>query len=245
MPRKTKKTKYSTELAFTIIEVVLVLAIAGLIFAMVFIGLPMLQRSQRNAQRRRDVDRVYAAVVEYKSHNNNRLPVRNFYFDYNFISRYVDENCEFSPQAGSDNANYEGCGEEFTDPDGTIYSVHADASINTGYKGNAKAVLASSTKGASPLTQLATSGGAYDEEGYEDVPIVFDHVIYILAGFRCANIEGKIYNTGRPNDFVVGMHLEGGMSYCKDDNDPAESNRPSSEYEQNRLQNIGPIKHFM
>ena len=33
---------------FTIIEVVLVLAIAGLIFLMVFIALPALQRSQRN-----------------------------------------------------------------------------------------------------------------------------------------------------------------------------------------------------
>ena len=37
---------------FTIIEVVLVLAIAGLIFAMVFIALPALQRSQRDSQRK-------------------------------------------------------------------------------------------------------------------------------------------------------------------------------------------------
>ena len=38
---------------FTIIEVVLVLAIAGLIFLMVFIALPTLQRSQRDTQRRK------------------------------------------------------------------------------------------------------------------------------------------------------------------------------------------------
>ena len=38
---------------FTIIEVVLVLAIGGLIFLMVFIALPALQRSQRDAQRNR------------------------------------------------------------------------------------------------------------------------------------------------------------------------------------------------
>lgn len=37
---------------FTIIEVVLVLAIAGLIFLMVFIALPALQRGQRDTQRR-------------------------------------------------------------------------------------------------------------------------------------------------------------------------------------------------
>ncbi|MBS7346174.1 MAG: type II secretion system protein, partial [Candidatus Sacchiramonaceae bacterium] len=36
---------------FTIIEVVLVLAIAGLIFLVVFIALPALQRNQRDTQR--------------------------------------------------------------------------------------------------------------------------------------------------------------------------------------------------
>ncbi|MBS7346622.1 MAG: prepilin-type N-terminal cleavage/methylation domain-containing protein [Candidatus Sacchiramonaceae bacterium] len=41
-----KNKKYG----FTIIEVVLVLAISGLIFLMVFIALPALQRSQRNSQ---------------------------------------------------------------------------------------------------------------------------------------------------------------------------------------------------
>ena len=43
------------EKGFTIIEVVLVLAIAGLIFLMVFIARPALQRGQRDTQRRDDV----------------------------------------------------------------------------------------------------------------------------------------------------------------------------------------------
>lgn len=37
---------------FTIIEVVLVLAIAGLIFMMVFIALPALQRNQRDTKKK-------------------------------------------------------------------------------------------------------------------------------------------------------------------------------------------------
>ena len=37
---------------FTIIEVVLVLAVAGLIFVMVFVALPALQRAQRDNSRR-------------------------------------------------------------------------------------------------------------------------------------------------------------------------------------------------
>ena len=54
---------------FTIIEVVLVLAIAGLIFLMVFLALPALQRSQRDAQRKRDIAVIRAAVENYRSNN--------------------------------------------------------------------------------------------------------------------------------------------------------------------------------
>ena len=42
--------KHKQKQGFTIIEVVLVLAIAALIFLMVFMALPALQRSQRDTQ---------------------------------------------------------------------------------------------------------------------------------------------------------------------------------------------------
>jgi len=59
---------------FTIIEVVLVLAIAGLIFLMVFIALPALQRTQRDSQRKNDIGRVQTAITSYQSNNRNSLP---------------------------------------------------------------------------------------------------------------------------------------------------------------------------
>jgi len=59
---------------FTIIEVVLVLAIAGLIFLMVFIALPALQRSQRDATRKTEVGTVVAAIQGYMSNNRNQIP---------------------------------------------------------------------------------------------------------------------------------------------------------------------------
>ena len=52
---------------FTIIEVVLVLAIGGLIFLMVFIALPALQRSQRDTQRKDDLARFMSATIEYQN----------------------------------------------------------------------------------------------------------------------------------------------------------------------------------
>ena len=69
-----ERNRTSQKNAFTIIEVVLVLAIAGLIFLMVFIALPALQRSQRDAQRKQDVSRLLDAVQRYKSNNRGQLP---------------------------------------------------------------------------------------------------------------------------------------------------------------------------
>jgi len=62
------------EKGFTIIEVVLVLAIAGLIFLMVFIALPALQRNQRDTARKSDVTIVAAAVTSFSSNNRGEFP---------------------------------------------------------------------------------------------------------------------------------------------------------------------------
>ena len=58
---------------FTIIEVVLVLAVAGLIFLMVFVALPALQRSQHDTQRRDDYGMLASAITSYSASNNGRL----------------------------------------------------------------------------------------------------------------------------------------------------------------------------
>lgn len=58
---------------FTIIEVVLVLAIAGLIFLTIFLALPALQKSQRDNARKQDVGRVVAGIQEYVA-NNGSMP---------------------------------------------------------------------------------------------------------------------------------------------------------------------------
>lgn len=67
--------RYDKTKGFTIIEVVLVLAIAGLIFMMVFVALPALQRSQRDTARKSDVSTVASLVESYSSNNRGSLPV--------------------------------------------------------------------------------------------------------------------------------------------------------------------------
>jgi len=59
---------------FTIIEVMIVLAIAGLILLIVFLAVPALQRNSRNTQRNSDAASVLGVVNEYINNNNGVLP---------------------------------------------------------------------------------------------------------------------------------------------------------------------------
>ena len=75
---------------FTIIEVVLVLAIAGLIFLMVFIALPALQRSQRDTQRKNDLSRAVTALTSYTSNNRGALPTNTVAGWNTFTTAYLE-----------------------------------------------------------------------------------------------------------------------------------------------------------
>lgn len=92
---------------FTIIEVVLVLAIAGLIFLMVFIALPALQRGQRDTQRKNDLSRVQSQVQNFQTANRGALPL---IAEWNgvFTTSYMRAN-----------------GDQFTDPSGKNYTFVA------------------------------------------------------------------------------------------------------------------------
>jgi prepilin-type N-terminal cleavage/methylation domain-containing protein len=59
---------------FTIIEVLIVLAIAGLILLIVFLAVPALQRNSRNTTAKNDVQNVLGGIAEYQGANNGKLP---------------------------------------------------------------------------------------------------------------------------------------------------------------------------
>lgn len=79
------------EEGFTIIEVVLVLAIAALIFLMVFIALPALQRNQRDTQRRTDLGRISTQITNYTSANRGKIPTETKMTEAStgFVARYL------------------------------------------------------------------------------------------------------------------------------------------------------------
>jgi prepilin-type N-terminal cleavage/methylation domain-containing protein len=69
-----QKARKTDQRGFTIIEIMIVLAIAGLIMLIVFLAIPALQRNSRNTSRKEDVGRIGAATTEFVSNNDGKLP---------------------------------------------------------------------------------------------------------------------------------------------------------------------------
>lgn len=86
------KHNINSKKGFTIIEVVLVLAIAGLIFLMVFIAWPALQRSQRDTQRRDDMSRFLSQLAQYQTNNGGSTPAPNKEAYNAFVADYLTLN---------------------------------------------------------------------------------------------------------------------------------------------------------
>lgn len=72
---------------FTIVEVMIVLAIAGLIILVVFLAVPALQRNSRNTERSNDASLVGAAVNECLTNRNGQVTACN---TAALVGAYVD-----------------------------------------------------------------------------------------------------------------------------------------------------------
>lgn len=141
------KTHNQDKKGFTIIEVVLVLAIAGLIFLIVFLAVPALQRSQRDTQRRSDMGRFLSQVTQFQSNTGGQVP-SDFTGSDGFIETYM--------KAG---------GDTFVDPSGNAYTV--DERTGTG------GTDASNDLGVIYYFQNAVcaGGGVEDGNGSRDIAI--------------------------------------------------------------------------
>lgn len=71
------KINLKNQKGFTIIEVLIVLAIAGLIMLIVFLAVPALQRNARNTQRSTDSAKLVSAINECIANNNGKLTTCN------------------------------------------------------------------------------------------------------------------------------------------------------------------------
>ena len=132
MKRETFKS------GFTLIETVLVLGIGGLIFLMVFVALPTLQRQARDTQRREDMSTLISAIKKYQTNNRGALP-----------------STDWSSALGDYLSN------DFSDPDGDEYNlsvVACEGSPQTACEGN------DSLESAAKYTVIINTGADCDGE---------------------------------------------------------------------------------
>ena len=190
---------------FTIIEVVLVLAIAGLIFLMVFIALPQLQRAQRDTQRRNDVARVMTALTQYQTNNKGKMPIS------------ANSNGDFSNCAVSTARN--------------IKPNVANTYSNRGSGTPAKNAHAACKFIATYLNSSSSDTNEFvDPDGtpygvsiyyYNDHRTIgtlgFNHVIYIIINSKCSSTnESSTIPTGNLREYAILYYLEGSGIYCTD-----------------------------
>ncbi len=213
MPTRKRKK------GFTIIEVVLVLAIAGLIFVMVFVALLALQRNERNAQRKRDLTRIMSAVMEYQKHNNNRnpfLPISENMTDAGiekftrFITHYIDPDCEGVDRTKRTFYIPTTCGSGFTDPDGTVYGIDARHDTHTGGKNKKKEKIKFLDRNS---TNVGLTGVGVDKPKYAGT---MTHLIVVFTEAKCSADEGWVEWVDGKNYIAMWYPLEGGSVICVD-----------------------------
>lgn len=216
--------KKNNQKAFTIVEVVLVLAVAGLIFLAVFIAIPALRRSQRNTQRKNDIARIMSAVVEYQTNNsglNPFIPRTDNQTNVGanrinqFIKEYVDPECNdiarhdnFDPTApaGQQGQNTvhlmrpTSCGSKFTDPDGEPYGF--DARSDTHTSGDVIVPFNDAEDGSSNVRQDWSNN--------------VTHYIVVFSKGLCGSGEQTFKWTQSDRDLAMWYRLEGGAWFCVD-----------------------------
>src|SRR3989344_5779049 len=103
-----KNVLNKTYRGFTIIEVMIVLAIAGLIMVIVFLAIPQLQRNQRDNARQNAANRLKAEIDTYASNNQGIYPFYGVapnttphFLDY-FENKYITNQVQLkNPKTGA------------------------------------------------------------------------------------------------------------------------------------------------
>lgn len=91
---------------FTIIEVLIVLAIAATILLLVFLAVPALNRNSHNTKRSDDIAAIGGALSEYTNNANGVLPPDNATFKKSVITNaklnfYDPASVTYKPQSGA------------------------------------------------------------------------------------------------------------------------------------------------
>ena len=166
------KTNYKVKLdGFTIIEVTLVLGIAGLIFLMMFIALPALQRQERDTEREEDITHLLTEIKHYQTNNRGALP--------GIVEETVENPISYDSSSAIQPITWKGfyrdyLGGNFVDPGGDNYKLFI-LECNNNITGD---------KCGSDVVDVVNN---LNSKGFEEL----DRNIYIVKQATCAGSESK------------------------------------------------------
>ena len=141
---------------FTIIEVLIVLAIAALILLIVFLAVPALQRNSRNNGIKNDAANMLAAVNDYASNNAGALPTTMAQAGA-VVTFGTSPNTSEGKVQGSTTVNFSS--KPASAP--TIPATPGTVLVVTGWKCNANAVGSASSRAVIAIFSIenSSSGG--------------------------------------------------------------------------------------
>lgn len=180
---------------FTIIEVLIVLAIAGLILVVVLVAVPQLQRNQRNESRRSVATRIVTEINNFAGNNNGDLPVAEDDGGTNVLKEYGRPDSNRQDFFG----RYLGC-----TASGGVNTAQCTTNINDARTGDP---VGQGLDGTDQLTNTLLNGS-------NNVGTVAGSIAY-GEGYTC---DGEAYQVASNRNFVFLMRLEGGAIVCLDNN---------------------------
>ena len=191
-----KKGETKIRDGFTLIEVSLVLGIAGLIFLMMMIALPALQRQERDTERREDITWLIDVIKKYQSNNRGALP--------GLVDGEGEIMVEWSENMEGDVNSWTGfyrdyLGENFKDPNGENYRLHA-------------------MKCNGSITDAECTGEAASvAAGLNDTHFPNDFTLNLITQAKCAGDSNVgVVASSNSRKMAVLYKLEGGGVYCAD-----------------------------
>lgn len=189
---------FKKEEGFTIIEVMIVLAIGALILVVVLVAIPQLQRNQRNSARQNVAGRIAAELNNFAGNNNGLFPAPSL--SAGTSGTPVRQNVG---EPGIDNSFFErylDCG------DSTAVPVECGVNINDPSTGSA---LGTGTNAGESVTMTAANNNT------GNIPADAPGSISYTTNAVC---NGEILNNtdASARNYAFMVRLEGGAVFCVD-----------------------------
>lgn len=185
-------------IGFSMLEVVLVMGLAGMIFLMAFLLVPQLQRNQRDEARRDDVMQLVQNLQKFQTNNRGVLPKGTT----GVASRPIaDQGTKYNTWAGF---YHDYVSEAFYDPDGSSYIL-----VPAECKGSNRGDKCDYSTVVNIETGEGTSAGSVK---IEDALNNLDHHLVIFWHASCT--EDYASYADNPRSFAVVTRLESAGTYC-------------------------------